>query len=95
MFVTAIDEADPGSNITVHLGFNVTGSDPDRITLADIVGGDVEVDFTLDGAVHLAMHIRTGIGEDIPDIPTVLGTFHLDWEVEVGEAVPDTDDRVR
>ena len=33
------------------------------------------VDFTLDGTVHLAMHIRTGIGEDIPDIPTVLGTF--------------------
>jgi Ca2+-binding RTX toxin-like protein len=91
LFVTAIDEADPGSGITAHLGFNVEGSDPDRITLPDILGGDLDVEFTLDGDVHFNLHVRTGIGEDSPDLPTVLGTFHLDWSVELGEPVPSPD----
>ena len=76
-----------GSNITATSGSTSPDPTPDRITLADILGGDLDVDFTLGGEVHLAMHIRTGIGEDVPDIPTVLGTFHLDWAVEVGEDI--------
>ena len=88
LFVTAIDQADPnGSNISATLGFDVTGSSPDRITLADILGGDLDVDFTLEGEVHLGLHIRTGIGEDSPDLPTILGTFHLDWQVALGEEI--------
>jgi Ca2+-binding RTX toxin-like protein len=87
LFITAIDEADPGSNISANIGFDVTGSDPDRITLQDIVGGDVDVAFNLGGQVHLAMHFRTGIGEDVPDIPSILGTFQLDWEVALGDPI--------
>ena len=65
--MTAIHQADPnGSAMKAHLGFNVTGSSPERITLADIVGGDLDVAFTLEGDVHLGLHIRTGIGEDVP-----------------------------
>ena len=73
-----------GSVIGAHLGLNVTvdgDETTDRITLADLVGGDVDVTPEIAAGIDLDLHIRTGIAGATADLPSISGTFALGWNV--------------
>ncbi len=91
LFLTAIDATDATddgpSEISATLGLDVTSGSADKITFGDLAAGDVGVDPVLEGGVHIDLHFRTGIGDDSPDLPTLLGTFALDWNLALGDPI--------
>jgi len=93
--VEGLDNADTRSVIEARLGLDVTsdGADPNKLTLGDILAGDVTVTPVLAAGVNLDLHIRTGIEGATEDLPTILGTFALNWSIgDLGDIEDDSDD---
>ena len=85
-----VEALDSNANPTIvgaHLGLDITGSAPDKITLGDLVSGDVSLAPQVAAGVNLDLHIRTGIAGATADLPSIIGTFALNWEI--GDFVED------
>ena len=79
--VEALDSNTDPTIVGAHLGLDITGSAPDKITLGDLVSGDVGLSPQVAAGVNIDLHIRTGIAGAAADLPSIIGTFALNWEI--------------
>ncbi len=79
--VEALDSVASPTTIGAAIGLDVTGSAPDKITLGDLVSGDVDLTPEVAGGINIDLHIRTGIAGATADLPSIIGTFTLDWQI--------------
>ena len=86
--VEAIDSTTTPTSIGAQLGLDVAGSSAGKLTLADMVSGDIDLTPKIAAGVNIDLHVRTGIAEAGPDLPSITGTFSLQWQIGTYGADP-------
>jgi Ca2+-binding RTX toxin-like protein len=79
--VEALDSVDNPTIVGAHLGLDIAGDADDKITLGDLVSGAVSASPQVAGGINIDLHIRTGIAGATADLPSIIGTFGLNWEI--------------
>ena len=79
--VEALDSNTNPTAIGARLGLDVAGSSADKLTLADMVNGTIDLTPVVAAGINLDVHLRTGIAATGPDLPSITGTFLLQWQV--------------
>ena len=80
--VEALDRNAPDQSfVGAALGLDIAGSSPDKLTLGDLVSGNVSLEAQVAAGINLDLHIRTGIAGATADLPSIIGTFGLNWEI--------------
>ncbi len=88
-------DSDPGSSIGAALGLDIAGSSADKLTLGDMVSGDINLTPQVAAGIDLDLHIRTGIAGAGPDLPSIIGTFELGWGIGTFNADDSLGEHVR
>ena len=79
--VEALDSTTNPTSIGARLGLDVAGGSADRLTLADMVNGTIDLTPVVAAGINLDVHLRTGVAATGPDLPSITGTFLLQWQV--------------